>query len=138
MFLFCLNMNVHAEVEDTCKVRIEKFNNKPALVHIIFNALANKDFRELPHFCNSYVELSIIQGEKEFTEGSTEYKIIQSITDIFSKIDYVRFTIASGQTKNGEDLIVATIYQFEDKDDSSLNILFVLNHNCEINKIILF
>lgn len=138
MFLFCLNMNVHAEVDDTCKVKIEKFSNKPALVHVIFNALANKYFYELPHYCNSYVELSIIQDEKEFTEGSTEYKAMQSLTNIFSKIDYVRFSIASGQTKDGEDLIVATVYQFEDKDDSSLNILFVLNHNCEITKIILF
>jgi len=138
LFILGLSFSSMAHIEDTCKVKIVKIDNKPIIANAIFNAFANKKMYDLCSFCNSHVEFTIFQKEKNFTESGSEVKAMQNLTDILTEIDYVRFKLMNAKAENGEEIIAITAYKYEFTNDYSLNILFILNYNCEINKIILF
>lgn len=139
MFLFCLSMNVHAEMDDTCKVKIEKIDLKTSIIHETFACLVNNNFDSLIPFCNSYVDFIILSEDgTAFTESGTECKAIQSLNHLMSKVNYVRFTIMSGQNMDGNDLIVSDVFMLEGNDKYVIHLAFVLDHNCAISKIIIF
>lgn len=137
MFLFCINTNVFA-VDDTCKVKIENISNKPTIVHEFFSCLEKRKFYALAPFCNSHLDFSFITEKNEYTERNTEYKCLDNLETLINKVDYNRFKVTTGITKKGEELIVASLYLYEDTDEFVVNIMLVLNHNCAINRIIVF
>jgi hypothetical protein len=129
---------VCAEVKDTCKIQTQKIDIKSNIFNEIFKSFVEVEFFKLAKFCSGYVDFSLVYNDKEHTETSTEYKGLQSLTQIISQTEYTKFKLIRGQTQGGEDLIMCSLFKFEDSVESNLNIIFVLNYKCEINKIILF
>lgn len=138
MFIFCLNTNAVATNDDTCKVKIENISNKPTIVHEFFSCLEKRKFFSLGIFCNSHVDFSFVTKDNEYTETNTEYKCLDNLETLINKVDYNKFKITTGNTKKGEQLIVASLYLYEDTDEFVVNIMLVLNQNSSITKIIVF
>lgn len=138
MFIFCLNTNAVATNDDTCKVKIETVSSQPAIVHEFFSCLEKRKFFSLGIFCNSHVDFSFVTKDNEYTETNTEYKCLDNLETLINKVDYNKFKITTGNTKKGEQLIVASLYLYEDIDEFVVNIMLVLNQNSSITKIIVF
>lgn len=136
-FIFSFNF-VSAEVKDTCKTPVIKFDTKPQIINLFFNCLVDKDFWKLSNYCSGSVDFITVFNGSERIEGGTDLKAIDNLENLIKKFEYSSFNIVGGKTQIGENVIVAKLYPFEDVKDYYLNIVLVLNYKNEINKIVLF
>ena len=133
-----LALRITANDADTCRTKLTNPKFQQELSQAIFKSFAEKEFYSLAMFCNGYVDLTIIQNDEKFTESSTEYKTLQSVTNLFSQLTYVRFTLASGFNEKNVFIILATLYATDDKTGASINVGFITDHNGAITEIVIF
>lgn len=138
LFILGLNFNCMATGDDTTKVKIEKIDIKPSIIHTTFNCLVNNSFDSLVPFCNSYVDFIIISNDEATVDSGTEWKAIQSLNHLILKVNYIRFTIMSGQNVHGDDMIMCDLFMLEDNDKYVVHLALILDYNCAISKIIVF